>query len=64
VKCSILYEGSGSRLTICRCYSWEIALNVGLDVSFKDLQEWKGIREKVWQVNRTKSYVADDESYR
>jgi hypothetical protein len=40
VKCSVLYEVyKRERLqsTICECYSWEIALNVGLGVSFDNM---------------------------
>jgi hypothetical protein len=31
VKCSILYTEKSLRLNICSCYSWEIALNIGLN---------------------------------
>jgi hypothetical protein len=34
--CEVLYA-------ICSCYPWEIALNVGLDVSLDNMQDWKGI---------------------
>jgi hypothetical protein len=37
VKCSILYEGEGFHFTIHACYPWEIAFNVGLDVSFDNM---------------------------
>jgi hypothetical protein len=32
--CSMLYEADGVRLAVCACYSWEMALNMGLDASF------------------------------
>jgi hypothetical protein len=41
-------------------YSWEIALNVGLDVSFDNMQDWKGIREKAGEVNSTEVYITND----
>jgi hypothetical protein len=34
VKRSMLYKGNCLRFTVCACYSWEMALNVGLDASF------------------------------
>jgi hypothetical protein len=37
VKCSTLYNGDGLRLTVCVCYSWEMALNIGRDVSFDNM---------------------------
>jgi hypothetical protein len=33
-------------LTIYVCYSWETALNVGLDASFDNMYVWKEIRER------------------
>jgi hypothetical protein len=38
-------------------YSWEIALNVGLDVSINRTYEWEVIWEKALEVNRTKVYM-------
>lgn len=34
--CSVAYwiEGGGLRLVICACYSWKLALKIGLDDSF------------------------------
>jgi hypothetical protein len=40
-----VYKGKIPRLNICACYSWEMALNFTLDVSFDKMQEWKTIRE-------------------
>lgn len=37
-------------------YSWETALNVGLDIASDNLLGWKGIQEKA-EVNSTKSYI-------
>jgi hypothetical protein len=43
-------------------YSWEIALNVDLDVSFDNMQEWKGIRgQNKGEVNSKKVYGTDGE---
>jgi hypothetical protein len=33
----VLYKGDGLRLTINVCYSWEMALSVGIDVSFDNM---------------------------
>jgi hypothetical protein len=46
VKCSILNKGDDLRLSICACYSWEMALNVGLDVSFDNMYDCKLILER------------------
>jgi hypothetical protein len=37
VKCSTLCQEDGSWLIICAWYSWEMTLNVGLDVSFDNM---------------------------
>jgi hypothetical protein len=56
VKFGILYKSYGLRLTICKFYSWETALNVGPYVSFDKMYEWKGIREKTGEVNSMDVY--------
>jgi hypothetical protein len=43
VNCSFLYNGDGLQLIIYACDSWEIALNVCIEVSFGKMQGWKGI---------------------
>jgi hypothetical protein len=35
---SILYTAHDLRLTVCACYSCKMALNVGLDASFDNMQ--------------------------
>jgi hypothetical protein len=55
-----MYIEDGLRLIICACYSWEMALNVGLDTSFVNTQDWKGIRKKAGEVNSTTTYVTND----
>jgi hypothetical protein len=37
----------------------EVASNFGLDISFDNMQDWKGIGEKVGEVNSTKAYVTN-----
>jgi hypothetical protein len=37
VKYSRLYKGDNLRLTIYACYSWEMALNITLIVSFDNM---------------------------
>jgi hypothetical protein len=38
-------------------YSWEMALNIDLDVSFDNMQDWKGIGQKAGEVNNTEGYI-------
>jgi hypothetical protein len=45
--------------TICLSYLWEMALNVGLDASFGNMQDRKGIREKARKVNTMKVSVTN-----
>jgi hypothetical protein len=54
VKCSALYKGRCLKLTICVCYSWEMALVEGLDMSFDDVRNQGGIRERAGEDNSTK----------
>lgn len=35
------------------CLSWEMKLNVGLGVSFNNMYDYEGMREKVEEVNST-----------
>jgi hypothetical protein len=46
-KFRILYKRDGLRLIICACYSWGMALNIVLDVSYDSMWEWEGIRKEV-----------------
>jgi hypothetical protein len=39
-----------------------MALNVGLDVSFDNMKDWRGIREKAGEPNNTKPYVTNEET--
>jgi hypothetical protein len=41
---------------------WEVALNVLLTVSFDNMYDWKGMREKAGKVNSTEAYIKTDES--
>lgn len=52
----MLCKQDGLRLTIRACYWWEIASNIGLDASFDNMYEWKGIREKARKVHSTETY--------
>jgi hypothetical protein len=52
-------------VSVCAYRSWEIALNVVLDVSFDNMSGWKGARRKPEGLNGTKARVAaNDENYR
>jgi hypothetical protein len=46
------------------CYSRGIALDVGLDVSFDNMPDCKGIREKAREVNSTEAYITNGENSR
>jgi hypothetical protein len=39
-----------------------MALNVGLDVLFDEIQDWKGTRQKAGEVKGEKSYTSDETS--
>jgi hypothetical protein len=62
VKCRILYKGGSLQLTIYACYSWEIALNIGPDASFNNMQDWKGIPEKAREVTSMKASITNDKT--
>jgi hypothetical protein len=64
VRCTVLHKGDGLRLTICACYLWEMTLNLCLRVSFDNMQDWKGIREKAKKVSNTKAYITNDKNSR
>jgi hypothetical protein len=57
VKCSILYQGENLGLTVCACYSWEMALIIGLE-------NWKGIGEKEGEVKSLKACMLNHETSR
>jgi hypothetical protein len=38
-----------------------MALNVGLNVSFDNTQNWEGMREKAGKVNSTEVYTTNDD---
>jgi hypothetical protein len=45
VKCKILYKAGCLQLIISACYSWEMALNVALDVSFDNIGKENGRKQ-------------------
>jgi hypothetical protein len=51
VKYSILYRGDYLRLIIYACYSWDMALHVGVGVSFEKCRT-EIIREKAREVRK------------
>jgi hypothetical protein len=60
MKYTILYEEYGLRVNIFTCYSWEIALSIGLDLSFDNMTDWKGMRRQRaggGGVNSAKTYI-------
>jgi hypothetical protein len=60
----VIFKGDCLRLTVFACYSWEMALYYGLDASFDNMYNWKGIRQKVGEVNSTNIYITNDETSR
>jgi hypothetical protein len=46
-------------LSVCACYSSEIALNVGLD----NIGDRNGRKKKSWEINNTKDYIKSDETF-
>jgi hypothetical protein len=50
-KVSIMSKGDCLRLTLCACYSWEMAIQVGLDASFDNM--WDDTEAD--EVNSTKN---------
>jgi hypothetical protein len=58
----ILYKGDDLRLTICAYYAWEVALNVGLDLSCCNIYDWKAKREIAGDVNSEKAYITNETS--
>jgi hypothetical protein len=47
VNCRILLKANDLRLMIYASYLWEMALNVGVDASFCNMHDRKGLREKI-----------------
>jgi hypothetical protein len=48
----MLCKGDGLQINIFALYSWEMALNVGLDVSFGNMWDWEGIWENAGNVTK------------
>jgi hypothetical protein len=46
-----VHEEDGFCLNRCTCFSWEMTLNFGLDVSFNNMYDSEGIRENIGEVN-------------
>jgi hypothetical protein len=40
-----------------------MALNVGLDESFRNMQGWKRMQDETREVNTTQAYVTNDETF-
>jgi hypothetical protein len=39
-----------------------MTLKTGLDGSFDNMEDWKGIREKAGEVNSTETYITNGET--
>jgi hypothetical protein len=61
VKRDVRHKGDGSRFIIFACYSWGMTLDVGLDVSFDNVQGYTGIRVE-GKVDSPRVHVASDEA--
>jgi hypothetical protein len=59
VMCAI--KGDNLWVTVCLCYSWEMALNISLRESFINMLDWKGIQKKEGEVNSINAYMTNDE---
>jgi hypothetical protein len=55
-------QRDGLGFIICVCYSWEMALNVGLDASFNNIKAGKVIQEKGRKVNSMKACITNYET--
>jgi hypothetical protein len=44
-------------MTIFALYSWETALNISLDASFDNMQEWEGNTGESREVNSAEAYI-------
>jgi hypothetical protein len=55
ICCIVLYKGEGFQCNVCVCYSWELALNVMLDVSFLVCSSGKGTRVTETEANSFKA---------
>lgn len=53
MKYSILYKEYGLGVNSFTCYPWEMALSFGLDVSFANMSDRKGIWEKAGEAYKT-----------
>jgi hypothetical protein len=51
----MLYKGGDLRLAAYAYYTWEMALNTGLDVSCYNIYDWKGKRENSVDVSSRKN---------
>jgi hypothetical protein len=40
-------------------YTKEMAIYFGLDLSFLNVQDWEGIKEKIGDVNNTEFYITN-----
>jgi hypothetical protein len=50
-------------INICTCYSCEIALKISLNTSFDNMWDCKGLWKKIREVNDTKAYITNDETF-
>jgi hypothetical protein len=49
LECSVMHKASRLRL-VYACYSWEIALNDGIEASINTMQNWRAIQEIAREV--------------
>jgi hypothetical protein len=57
MTCGIIHQGGDFRLTVYVCFSWEMALNFGLKISF-DVGVERNTGEN-WDVS-TKAYIRNE----
>jgi hypothetical protein len=59
----IRYIGDCSWFTICACYFWKILINVGLEASLDNMKGCIEYGMKSREVDSTKIYKTNDESW-
>jgi hypothetical protein len=53
----MLYKACGLRVIVCDCSSWEIVLNVALEVSFNNMKDWRRMWKKAGKLYMKYTYT-------
>jgi hypothetical protein len=49
-------------MTICACYSWQMASHVGLKMLFHNVEGWEGLQKKTRGLLVRIHYITNDET--